>query len=48
MLSSSRNSHCWCATAWTQSASWAATCSTVINQARHPVAPMTSITTALV
>ena len=48
MLVSSKNIQGWCATLWTHAASCVATCSTVISHDRHPVAPMTSITAALV
>ena len=47
-LNSSRNIHCSVATSWIQSAICTATCSTVISQAIAPVAPITSITVALV
>ncbi len=48
ILVSKRKTHCWWATLWTHAASCTATCSTVISQERHPVAPITSKTTALV
>ena len=47
-LTNSRNTHCWCATLSTQAPICAGTCSTVISHARQPVAPITTITVALV